>query len=356
MAREKIKKPPQLTDDQMERYRKEIESLAVQDISPEALRKQYREYLPDKPLGRAICMSYRREELTAVLSAYADKLGHAPAMHEVFPLYRSYIKRRFGTWPKALREAGLRYGLDGCRQDADWSRILSEEPEIGIALVKLSERKRTLGYPPTKKETQEGALLKQRFGGWNAVLWAADDLDAWLEENPTPLAPCEPIGLAPLTERAEYLGRTPLLTELAEEERIALRLKFGSWDQALRAAGLPALSPEETERAQWESRQRRQAGNCRLYVVKAPTGRQERLLEELEDLCGQCGRVPIKEEVPRPLWDQLIQEFSSWRNALFQLQKAPLSEQETRAIRRMGRQGQKDGLTKSADFANFKKN
>lgn len=341
MAREKIKKPPQLTDDQMERYRKEIESLAVQDISPEALRKQYREYLPDKPLGRAICMSYRREELTAVLSAYADKLGHAPAMHEVFPLYRSYIKRRFGTWPKALRDAGLRYGLNGCSQDVDWSRILQEEPEIGIALMKLLERKRTLGYPPTKKEVQEGALLKQKFGAWNAALSAADDLDAWLEENPTPLTPSESIELTQLTSLAEYLGRSPLLIETLEKERIALRLKFGSWNEALRAAGLPALSPEETERAQWEYRQRRQAGNCRLYLVKAPTERQERLLEELKDLCGKCGRVPIKEEVPRPLWDHLIQEFSSWRNALFQLQKAPLSESEKRAIRRMRQQEQK---------------
>lgn len=338
MAREKIKKIPQLTGQEAARYRRIVEALAAKDASEEEIRQEYREYLPDKPLGRAICESYQKEELTLLLKDCADKLGHAPAMHEVFSLYRSYIKRRFGTWPKALREAGLRYGLNGSRSEVEWRRMLQEEPEIGIALVRLTEQRRTLGYPPARKEAREGALLKQRFGDWNTALQAAQELDAWLEENPTPLTPSAAGEPGRLTALAEGLGRSPLLIELPEEERIALRLRYGSWKEALRAAGLSELSSEEGDRARWEYRQRKQAGSCRLYLIREPTDEQIQLLEELDGLCGKFGRVPIREEVPGPLWEGLLREFSSWRNALFQLQKAPLSESERKAVRNSNRE------------------
>lgn len=334
MAREKIKRPPRLTDGQAERYRQEIGSLAAQNISAETLREQYREYLPDKPLGRAICESYPKEDLTLVLKGYADELGHAPAQHEVFPLYRAYIKRRFGTWPAALREAGLRHGLNPCRREIAWEQLLREEPEIGISLVKLAERMRTLGHPPVRKEIPDGDLLKQRFGEWNLALSAAESLDIWLEEHPTPLIPAGAAELSRLTALAEKIGRTPLNMEASEEDRVALRLGYGSWNEALHAAGLAPLSSEEAERARWEYRQRSRAGSCALYRVKTPTQRQRALLDELRALCDQYGRAPLRDETPRRLRDELVREFSSWRNALFQLREAPVSTEEERRIKR----------------------
>ena len=334
MAREKIKRLPHLTEDQLQRYQREIEHLAARAVSTQVIREQYREYLPDKPLGRAICMSYGKEELSAVLLECAQRLGHAPAQHEVFPLYRAYIKQRFGTWPAALRSAGLRYGLEAPGREFAWEKILREEPEIGIALVKLGERMRTLGHPPTRKEIPDSGLLKQRFGQWEVALSAAKGLDTWSELHPTALSATDAGALQRLAALAETVGRTPLRMEAAEEDRVALRLKYGSWGEALHAARLETLSPEQAERARWEYQQRSRAGSCALYLVREPTEDQRRMLEELEALCAKHGRVPLRDETPRELRDGLIREFSSWRNALFQLGKAPASIGEKRRIKK----------------------
>ena len=111
MGREKIQRVPELSREEIDRYHRTIRELASSDMPESEVRRVYRDYFPDKPLGRAICESYRRSELAGILAQRAEELGNAPAQNQVFPLYRTYIKRQFGTWPNALREAGLRYGL-----------------------------------------------------------------------------------------------------------------------------------------------------------------------------------------------------------------------------------------------------
>lgn len=75
MAREKIKKIPLLTEQEIAQYQRKVEMLAVKNVSQEEIQRDYRDYLPDKPLGRAICESYQKEALTLILKSYADKLG-----------------------------------------------------------------------------------------------------------------------------------------------------------------------------------------------------------------------------------------------------------------------------------------
>lgn len=189
MAREKIRRLPQLTPEEMRHYQQVVKELAEEGVPQERLRQEYREYAPDKPLGRAICESYPLETLTDILSERAEELGRAPVQWEIFPLYRAYLKRRFGTWPAALRAAGLRPGLETQPVEEDWTAILKETPEVGRALLRVAEQWMTCGVPPLRREVQQAKLLRARFGEWSAVLSAAKSLDSWLEAHPTPLAP-----------------------------------------------------------------------------------------------------------------------------------------------------------------------
>jgi hypothetical protein len=46
------------------------------------------------------------EELITYLNDIALKLGHIPKKHEVFGF--TYLKSRFGPWPRVLEKAGLK--------------------------------------------------------------------------------------------------------------------------------------------------------------------------------------------------------------------------------------------------------
>ena len=333
MSREKIKRLPELDAEQARRYRREVADLAGRGSAGEADRRLCRAYAPDKPLGRAICESYSLEELAAVLADRARELGRAPTQEEVFPLYRAYLKRRFGTWPAALRAAGLRHGTEVSAAAWEWPPLLAEQPGTARALLALAERRRSAGVPPRRQECPESGPLRAAFGDWNRVLTAAADLDRWLEEHPFPLAPPDDQKLSALRELADRLGRTPLWEETPEELRLALRLGWGSWSAALAAANLPSLEGMGLERARWELEQRRRAGDCPLRLEPNPSPEQLALLDRLEALCRRLGRAPLREELPQELRNRLADAFGSLRNALFQLGRAPLSGPEAQKLR-----------------------
>ena len=342
MGREKIQRVPELSREEIDRYHCAIRELASSDMPESEVRQVYRDYFPDNPLGRAICESYRRSELAGILVQRVEELGSAPAQNQVFPLYRTYIKRQFGTWPNALREAGLRYGLQPRSPEiSDWAAFLEEDPATGFALLALAERERSLGRLPTQKDAEDGSrALRERFGDWETALGAAHELDAWLETHPVRLRESDPSVIEELRAAAKRLERTPLPDELPETTRLTLRSGCGSWNSALQAAGLLPLTPEEQERATWEFQQRRQAGNCPLLLVREPTLEQASLLRALEQLCASMDRAPLRDEVPADLYQGLLHAFGSWRNALFQLGRAPLTKEEAGKLKRKRRRGQ----------------
>lgn len=60
------------------------------------------------PAGELLYRSFSDEDLLDILRRETAELGRIPAQHEVFCVYRDYIRRRFGNWIKALRAAGLK--------------------------------------------------------------------------------------------------------------------------------------------------------------------------------------------------------------------------------------------------------
>lgn len=333
MAREKIKHPPYLTPQEVCYYQQVVESLAKEGISEAYLRQEYRDYAPDKPLGRAICESYSIQELAAILTERAKELGRTPTQQDIFPLYRAYLKRRFGTWPAALRAAGLRYGMEKQSVTADWMAVLIQQPEAGWALLALSERWVTCGVPPLRREIPEAELLRTHFGAWNQVLMAAKTLDQWLEAHPLHTEPPEPEQIKELEGLAGRLGRTPLREEVPEPLRLKLRTGWRSWGSILEAAGLTPLSGDEEARAKWEYQQRICAGSCLLTLIQAPTAKQSKLLVRLEEICRGLGRSPLRAELSPSLRTELSENFGSLRNALFQLGRAPITGSEAQRLR-----------------------
>lgn len=59
-------------------------------------------------LAHSVYLTFSDSELLDILTLAAEELGRAPSQHEVFCVYRLFIRRRFGNWPKALTAAGLR--------------------------------------------------------------------------------------------------------------------------------------------------------------------------------------------------------------------------------------------------------
>ena len=85
----------QLTSCELNQQRQLIRTLAAQavSISPEQeqqLREQYKMLTLSYGLGKAVYASYSNEELLSVLRQTAAQIGHSPAQHEVFFLYRIY--------------------------------------------------------------------------------------------------------------------------------------------------------------------------------------------------------------------------------------------------------------------------
>ena len=91
MAREKIKHPLYLTPQEVCYYQQVVEGLAKEGVSEAYLRQEYRDYAPDKPLGRTICESYPIQDLVAILTERAKELGRTPTQQDIFPLYRAYL-------------------------------------------------------------------------------------------------------------------------------------------------------------------------------------------------------------------------------------------------------------------------
>lgn len=134
-------------------------------------------------LGRAVYNSYSDEDLLSIIHDAASRLGRAPTQNEVFSLYRIYLKARFGTWPAALRAAGMRQLPIPDLVMPDWAQLLTEEPEICGALEVVAGHRRRLGYPPRKRDIPQAKTLCERFRSWENVIAAAESFEKWQEEG-----------------------------------------------------------------------------------------------------------------------------------------------------------------------------
>jgi hypothetical protein len=177
---------------------------------------------------------YRRDELIVKLQALAARLGHTPSQDtvnaaEACPCHQTYVNH-FGSWNAALTAAGLALNRRG------------EPYEREELLAILQRLARELDQAPAHSDLEKRGLPRVKtfarcFGSWREALAT--------------------IGLRPraggrkykrdelpriLQELAEELGRPPTQKELDAREGIphssTYKYHYGSWSEALRAAGL----------------------------------------------------------------------------------------------------------------------
>lgn len=216
---------------------------------------------------------YTKDEAIDDIQCVANKLGESPSCNQ----YREHgkwspetIREKFGSWPDAVREAGLEpKGKGGYSvQNGDNQTPGEYIPDTKL-LNDLQDVIDELGYPPTKKEyTTEGKFsgvtLSKRFGGWDGAM-----SEIGVDYNIGSVHPDKII--ADIQSVAEQIGHQPSGKEYnnyGNHTRQTARNKFGSWNDALKAAGFDPV-----------------------YQVQ-----DETILADLMDVANELGHPPSREE------------------------------------------------------------
>lgn len=178
-------------------------------------------------------MSLSREELISELARLADELGTTPTKREMMTHGKystSAYQDRFGSWNAAILAAGLEPNL---RQHNQIPR-----DELLDELQRLADE---LGRTPKTTEMKKSGefsphTYKERFGSWNDSVEAAG-----LESKPKgPQIPRDDL-IEKLQCLADELEKTPSTADMNAQGEFndqTYTNRFGSWTEAVEAAGL----------------------------------------------------------------------------------------------------------------------
>lgn len=251
------------------------------------------------PTGRRIPSELLLDDIYML----AEELGRAPSAAE----YREHgrfsaptVTARFGSWNEALEIIGV--------ETRPGPTEVSRETVIEDIQAVAEE----LGRKPTNSEYREhGTCLgavKHKFESWNAALEAAG-----FEPRRAPGSLSDETYLERLRELADELDRIPRELDMNEHGPHSVdtyKTRFGSWIDALEAAGLEP-DPEQTDTGR-----------------SGPISRVE-LLAELRRLADEVGEPPTLTDLERdgqysksPYYNR----FDSWADAL---EAAGLARDET---------------------------
>ena len=211
-----------------------------------------------------------RESLVAHLQSEKKRLGRTPTMRDAREASREKrgpstqtIIRVFGSFNNALEAAGLQVGQ---RRSKDLSK-----PTL---IAQLQAEAKRLGRTPTLRDikiasreqrTVSHGVFDRMFGSFGEALRAAG-----FKTRNVPRGQLTKRSLiAGLRKEAKRLGRTPRRGSMPDGH--AYRRVFGSWDNALEAAG---LTPNHTPR----------------YT-------KEELLSQLKRESAKLGRAPTTREI-----------------------------------------------------------
>lgn len=225
------------------------------------------------------------DELIVELERLASTLGRTPRMcdmREVGRYSRSVYRRRFGSWNDALAAAGLE---PNSRNNLSSEQLLQELERVAS----------TLGEPPTKDEFDRtgrfcSATYVNRFGSWNAALEAVGCKPSRVYN------PCPEALLEELKRVGDVPDNPPVSTEEVASEKYSISTferTFGSWNNALRAAGYKINQHQSVP--------------------------EKRLLSALERLATILGRTPTvgeNREMGEYSFNAYQNTFGSWNQAL----------------------------------------
>lgn len=196
----------------------------------------YKIYSLETESGKLFYQSLEDHFLLSVLRAQADMLGHSPAQKEIFWVWRSYIRKRYGRWPYALEAAGLKKAAG--KGGKAISQIEQEKAEYQTLLNKVRKVSENLCRIPHPQEIPElsGRLMKYAKN-WTAVIRDAGlDRKFFREKAVYRISQVNPEtaeDLKTIQQLADSLGRSPLKSEVPEEIRTRLIGHCGSFRNVL---------------------------------------------------------------------------------------------------------------------------
>lgn len=293
---------------------------------------------------------YSDEDLLDRLREFASELGHPPSQNEMTdsgPHAAGTYANRFGSWNKALKTAGLETGAN--KPDG---RPLTPEKDLLSDLRSVAEITGSAPSERTYRNHGEYAVKTycNRFGGWNPALQAAG-LEPNVEMNLS-----EKTLITALQEFAEELGRPPTNDEMDQRGPYTgnpYKRSFGNWNQALRKAGLEINQTRDVAKTELMSElkrlteelghvprqhEMREQGNWSVTVYKKRFGSwtealqaagfepnqrwripRKELLAELRAVTDKLGHPPTTIEMNEHgkfTTDPYQREFGTWRTAL----------------------------------------
>lgn len=181
----------------------------------------------------------RRHLINALLDLYQEVDG-VPAgsdMRAKGEFSTSVYEDRFGGWRSALEEVGIESKRE--RQQAETADPVPKS-EVEVLLAELQTLAVEVGGTPTSKDMQRlgcysYSTYRKVFGSWRTAVEAA----GLIPDGPEYKSDGEL--LAELRSLASDMGRTPYAHEIPEKvghSASVYRTRFGSWNEAVKAAGL----------------------------------------------------------------------------------------------------------------------
>jgi hypothetical protein len=225
------------------------------------------------------------DQLIEDLREFAEEIGEPPTteqMNEDGPWSDGVYFNYFNSWTDALRKADLS------------PKKISDEK-----LIKdLQSFVDSLGETPTKQKMNSSGphgatTYSNRFGSWNDALREAGLKPVHCKQTAT-----EEELISSLTEVADELGETPSVNQMREHgdwSPNTYQKIFGSWNDALREAGLE------------------------LNREKSGNATKEKLIADLQRVSKKIGKTPNYTEYDEyGEWTAgtCSRNFGSWENAL----------------------------------------
>ncbi|QIB69652.1 hypothetical protein Ami103574_10100 [Aminipila butyrica] len=309
--------------------------------------------------GRIVYSSFSDEALCQVLIQKTKELGHVPAQKELYWIYRIYIKKRFGNWPKALIAAGLskKAGKDG----DSYEKVTMKRQQEEEMLEHLRQLANDLGRPPHMHEMSEAAeLFRFKYDTWAQLLEAAGIDNNWKSQEPVykvcDLLPEEWELLESIYDTANRLGRPPMRMEISPEVRSRLKKRCGTWRNILyqiHMEPIQKLCPFQSTFL--DGRRSRQIKHSEmledsLFKLVNPDKETVRQLNLLRRQAVSLRRPPIKSEIPKEVWKNLMARCANYRNILYQIGMEPVDKVQEKEIEKANRRTRKFQQKHSAQY------
>ncbi len=291
--------------------------------------KIWRAFSLESKTGERFYRSLTDEDLLDVLRRYAQRLGRSPAQREVYWVWRTYIKKRFGKWPYALSAAGLSKSAGKAGKTLEQKKI--EDEEYAKLLEKVREKTKELCRIPHPKDLPDicDALGKYTVT-WNQVIEDAKLTQTFFEEN---VVYCIPnleeeykIYLEEIRDLSQKLNRAPLKSEVDGIKRKKLVKRCKSWRNVLYQIHLepvtkikPFSSTYMDYRLGLEKRLHNVVLHDCYYKLIEIDEVNARYLEQLKDWIEKNHCIPDKKEFPKEMRQSLQKLCGSWANVLYQI-------------------------------------